>query len=401
MNFATVRRTLFTVHMWVGLILGVLLAALGLSGSLIVYDQEIADFLSPPPHATTAGMPLPLTMIADYAREAAAEKDVNGGQMQIILPEKPRDAIVVRVGGISPMGVAPGANREGRRREGAGGAGAGGADAGGGGRGLQIFIDPVSGEVLGTRRAVLPPFLIFAHQLHGNFLMTREAGRPIVGWLGLAMCILGVTGLVLWWPKRGQWKYAFKVRAEATGLRFHRELHAATGIWIFFVFMVVSFSGVVIAWPQTTGMNPPGFNPRAMLMVEPQDGKQLGATEAVIAAKAAVPGLEPRSVTLPARPDQPVSVNYLSHEAMNASVLLNPYNGKVLAVRDQSERFLAWMRPVHQGSLGPIWRFLVFLSGLAPLLFVITGMIMWWKKRQRHIPMTVMTDDATGDEVAE
>jgi uncharacterized iron-regulated membrane protein len=405
MSFATVRRTLFTVHMWVGLILGVFLAALGLSGSLIVYDQEIADFLSPPPHANTAGMPLPLTMIAGIARDTAAEKGLDGGQLQIILPEKARDAIVVRVGGISPMGAAPGANREGRRREGGGERGhregAGGAGAGGGGRGLQIFIDPVSGEVLGTAKAVLPPFLIFAHQLHGNFLMTREAGRPIVGWLGVTMCILGITGLVLWWPRRGQWKYAFKVRAAATGLRFHRELHAATGIWIFFVFMVVSFSGVVIAWPQTTGMNPPSFNPRAMPMVEPQDGKQLGATEAVIAAKAAVPGLEPRSVTLPARPDQPVSVNYLSHEAMNASVLLNPYNGKVLAVRDQSERFLAWMRPVHQGSLGPIWRFLVFLSGLAPLLFVITGMIMWWKKRQRHIPMTVMTDDATGDEVAE
>ena len=29
--------------MWVGLILGVLLAALGLSGSLLVYDDEIAD----------------------------------------------------------------------------------------------------------------------------------------------------------------------------------------------------------------------------------------------------------------------------------------------------------------------------------------------------------------------
>jgi uncharacterized iron-regulated membrane protein len=396
MSFATVRRTLFTVHMWVGLILGVLLAALGLSGSLIVYDQEIADFLNPPPHANTAGMPLPLTMLAGTAREAAAAQGREGGQMQMLLPQKVGEALVVRLGGISPMGprpeagnnrTIPGMNREGRgdRRR---------AREGGGG--LQIYIDPVSGEVLGTRTAVLPSFLTFAHQLHGNFLMGRE-GRPLVGWLGVAMCLLGLTGLVLWWPKRGQWKYAFKVRAAATGLRFHRELHAATGIWIFFVFMVVSFSGVVIAWPQTTGMNPPGFNPRAMLMVEPQDGKQLGATEAVIAAKAAVPGLEPRSVTFPARPDQPVSVNYLSHEAMNASVLLNPYDGKVLAVRDQSERFLAWMRPVHQGSLGPIWRFLVFLSGLVPLLFVVTGMTMWWKNRQRRIPMTTMTDDVTGD----
>jgi len=48
---------------------------------------------------------------------------------------------------------------------------------------------------------------------------------------------------------------------------------------------------------------------------------------------------------------------------------------------------MAWMRPVHQGILGPVWQFLVFLSGLVPSLFVVTGMIMWWKKRRRHVPM--------------
>ncbi|MEI7790318.1 MAG: PepSY-associated TM helix domain-containing protein [Alphaproteobacteria bacterium] len=391
MTFAKFRHTLFTVHMWVGLILGVLLAALGLSGSLIVYDQEIANAFDAPPHAATAGMPLPLTMIQGTARHIAEDKGLDGGQMLIMPPQKPRDPVVVRLGGISPMGAVPGASREGggerrgaRRAEG----------AGGGGRGLQVFIDPVSGEVLGTRKSVLPPFLTFAHQLHGNFLMSRETGRPLVGWLGVAMCILGITGLVLWWPKRGQWKYAFKVRAAAKGLRFHRELHAATGIWIFFVFMAVSFSGVVIAWPQTLGLNPPGFNPRQMPKVEVQDTRRLGATEAVIAAQTAVPDLVPRVITIPARPDAPITVGYLSHGAMNAQVLVDPYSGKVLQVRDQSERFLAWMRPVHDGSnLGPIWRFLVFLSGLVPLLFVVTGVVMWAKKRKRRIPMTTMTDE--------
>jgi uncharacterized iron-regulated membrane protein len=58
------------------------------------------------------------------------------------------------------------------------------------------------------------------------------------------------------------------------------------------------------------------------------------------------------------------------------------------------------MRPVHQCSLGSVWRFLVFLSGLVPTLFVVTGLIMWWKKRQRHVPMTMMTDDVTVDEAA-
>ncbi len=77
---------------------------------------------------------------------------------------------------------------------------------------LQIFIDPVSGAVLGSRKALLPPILTFAHQLHGNFLLGRDGRSWAVGPLGVAMCLLGLTGLVLWWPRRGQWKYAFFVR---------------------------------------------------------------------------------------------------------------------------------------------------------------------------------------------
>src|SRR4051812_6690471 len=337
MSFATIRRTLFTIHMWVGLILGILLALLGLSGSLLVYDQQVANLLDKRPQALTAGMPLPLSMIQSIARDAAAEKGVSGGQMQIILPEAPRQPITVRLGGISVMGNMPGMPVR---------------------RGLQLFIDPVSGEVLGARAAALPGLLTFAHQMHGNFLLSRGFGRSFVGWLGLAMCLLGLSGLVLWWPRRGQWRYAFKVRREAQGLRFHRELHAATGIWTFVIFIIVSFSGLVIAWPQVFGMN----TAQSMPAVVAGEGRMLGATEAVIAAQRAVPGLDARSITIPARSDQPISVGYVSNGAMNATVYVDPYKGAVLGVRDMSPSFLAWMRPVHQGSLGPVWKFLVFLS---------------------------------------
>src|SRR4029079_10750109 len=158
--------------------------------------------------------------------------------------------------------------------------------------GMQMYIDPVSGAVVGSRGCAQDGHLTFLQQLEGNCLMSREFGRPLVGWLGVAMCLLGISGLVLWWPKRGQWKFAFKVRCTASGLRFHRELHAATGIWIFLVFMAVSFSGVVIAWPQTMGLNSPAFGPRQLPTVEPMGGKIMGATEAVIAATAVVPDIK-------------------------------------------------------------------------------------------------------------
>ncbi|MEO8300606.1 MAG: PepSY-associated TM helix domain-containing protein [Rhizomicrobium sp.] len=407
MKFATVRSAMFQIHMWVGLILGVLLVLVSLSGSILVYDDKLTELFNPAPEADTAGQRLPLTFIADAAREAAGE--AGRGQVQIVLPQEPREAAIVRFtrmareGGEMRMG--------GERREGA--ARPPGPPGGGG---VQVYVDPVSGQVLGTRRAGMSPIFGFIHQLHGSLALGRDFGRPLVGWLGVAMLALGISGLVLWWPKRGQWKYAFKVRGTATGLRFHRELHAATGIWIFIVFMAVSFSGVAITFPQTVrgivsmgGSAPrPAFNLREGPAVEPvENAKRLGADHAVIIAQKAMPGMELRSVTVPARSTQALSVAMASRFGTTATLYINPYTGAVIGARDPAnaggaDSFMALQRPMHdgQGSLGPVWEFLVFLSGLVPLLFVITGTIMWLKKRKRHIPMSTMTDDVAEEATA-
>ena len=105
------------------------------------------------------------------------------------------------------------------------------------------------------------------------------------------MCILGLTGLVLWWPKRGQWKYAFKVRAAAKGSALppraacrHRHLD-----------FLRLHGGQLLGRGdrlaadhrhESAGLQ----SVRQMPTVEVQDTKRLGATEAVIAAQTAVPG---------------------------------------------------------------------------------------------------------------
>ncbi|MES2256654.1 MAG: PepSY-associated TM helix domain-containing protein [Pseudomonadota bacterium] len=392
MSFAGVRRLMFQVHMWIGLILGLLLAILGISGSILVYDNAILDMMAP--RAAAVGAPLPLEKIAEVARTT-----VGRGQMQITLPREPGEAVSVRV---TQPRVGEGA-REGRREARAEGRAEGPRRAAEGPpagpqrqTATQIFIDPVSGAVLGTQKAGLPPALMFVHQLHGNFLMGRE-GRQFVGWLGVAMLLLGVTGLVLWWPKRGQWKYAFLVRRTATGLRFHRELHAATGIWIFVVFMIVSFSGVVIAFPAAFGMAGGGQPGRAAFNLRegPEIAAVAGATaisaeDAIAMARKALPNATVTGISLPSRPDRTVMVNMEAKVGVGATVYIDPWRGRIVATRDPSASLMAWQRPLHQGSgLGVIWQALVFLSGLVPALFVFTGVVMWLKKRKRHIPMSV------------
>jgi uncharacterized iron-regulated membrane protein len=48
------------------------------------------------------------------------------------------------------------------------------------------------------------------------------------------------------------------------------------------------------------------------------------------------------------------------------------------------DRAAQWIRRIHDGSRGgPIWQFAVFLTGVFPVIFVITGIMMWLRGR-RH-----------------
>src|SRR5262249_48560627 len=135
MSFADVRRLLFQFHMWIGLILGLLLALLGLSGSVLVYDDAIAGFLAPVPQAGAKGEARPLDKIVEAARGAAGR-----GAMQISLPREPGEAISVR---ITQSRGGEGAGRgEGRARRNSG-AGAPPVAEGPRAPATQIFIDPV------------------------------------------------------------------------------------------------------------------------------------------------------------------------------------------------------------------------------------------------------------------
>jgi uncharacterized iron-regulated membrane protein len=47
------------------------------------------------------------------------------------------------------------------------------------------------------------------------------------------------------------------------------------------------------------------------------------------------------------------------------------------------DRAAQWIRWIHEGShSGQIWQFAVFLTGVFPLVFAVTGVIMWWRGRR-------------------
>lgn len=354
------RKILFQIHLWTGLVLGMVFVLLGLSGSLLVYDHEILALSEKPAPSVTAGSSLPLDTLLASARAAAPERRA---QATVSLPRGAAEAVLVRF------------QKTGR-----------------GGPVTTVTVDPATARVLDVQTAMPNPVFGFLHQFHGNLAAGRD-GRQIVGWLGVGMLALGLSGIVLWWPKRGAWKTAFGVRKAARGYWFHREIHGAVGIWCWAVFIIVSFSGVAIVFPETVravvsiGTAPPAstIDLRRGVEVAPVDGKKpIGPGAALALVKARYPGAAVRSITVPARRSEAMRVT-MGDSAVSVA-FIDPFRNAIVAVRNPPgvplDNFIAWQRPLHAGQgMGAVWQALVFLSGLLPAVFFVTGLTMWLRKR--------------------
>jgi uncharacterized iron-regulated membrane protein len=401
----TPRYWLLQLHLWVGLILMLPLIMMGVTGAVLVYAHDIEHlFGQGDPAAGTAGEWRSPGELIEAAK--AASNDPGRIPIAVRWPMEVGEPAAVR---LSRPGMANerGQFRGGGRQQ---GAQQQGGQAQAQGRvpvrspfagSLQIMIDPVSLELLGTQQA-MTGWVRFFHDLHGHVFIAGGLGREIVGWLGVAMLVLGCSGLYLWWPRAGQWKAAFTVRRTAKGIRFNRELHGAVGIWSLVLFMVVNFTGVYLAFPQqiSAAVNTvwPGRDMRAaqfQARVEPMRGATpIGVDEALALARERVPDARFLNAFLPTRPDQALRIGMIrqghGEGAPAITVIIDPWRKTVVDVFDPrtlstGESIIAWQRALHYGQgLGGGYKFLVFVSGVIIPIFAVTGFLMWWLKRRNR-----------------
>ncbi len=363
-------KILRRIHLVIGSLLSVPLILLGLTGSVLVFQQELEVLAEPDLGAASPGAAHSAGEILAAAKDAAPR---GYAPSFLIVSGAPGALAQIRLAGA-------------KRDPGPGG--------------LQMFIDPVSLAVRGVH-APDDGLLRKIFMLHAN-LMTRDrgGGRSVVGWFGVAMCALGFSGIVMWWPRRRQLRAALTVRRGASGYALLRQLHGAVGIWSWLVFMVVSLSGVALAFPQTvSGVAAALFDARDLRFgsgpthVEPLAGvKPLDIDGTVALAIDAAPGTSLRTLALPQRPDQPVRVGLARagdrDGAPTISAFVDPWARRVIELRDPrqyslSEWLIAWMHALHSGhgTVG-LWRFLVGLAGLLPAVFAVSGIAMWLIKRR-------------------
>jgi uncharacterized iron-regulated membrane protein len=361
----TLRKVLGTLHLWVGVTFSIPFAALGLTGSLWMLVRDLPAAIEP-----SRG---PAHSIADYV--TAAQMVAAPGSRAIAFEAPVGDKLAV-------LRFVEARGSEGPRP----------------GQGTRVTVDPVT-----LASAVAPPptagFARLMHDIHGNLLINGFAGRQLVGWLGVFMTGLGLSGIVIWWPGRGHWKRAVTIKLSGGLLRAVYDLHRFFGICTLIVFMIVCISGVYIVFPQAinaiAGASPQVRDARLQspMPVTPVEGETAMEADAVVElARGTVADGILRTVTMPANPRQPYRVAFSKLGDLTGTppvtIAVDPWAKQVMEVRDPdayaaNNKFLTWQRALHSGSgIGMGWWMLVFISGLLPPLFAVTGVTMWWLRRK-------------------
>lgn len=371
------RRAWSSVHLWLGLAIGFWLSLIGVTGSILVFSDELDEWLNPSLRVV-AGRPGGSSAYAPFeAIRAASDSVVPKGDKSWLAVYPRHDRGAYQFFYFS--------RRAGNRLE-----------------IRHVFVDPYTAAVTGTRvvksadQLVPRVFIPFVLNLHYNLLLF-EAGTTITGMIAILGLLSLISGLYLWWPRNGQVAHAIMIKRHASIARRIFDIHKTTAVVSVAVICTLFVSGISFNLPKQFTWVVERFSEVTsrhwMHSTVPENGEPISPTAAMRIADDNTPGGRMQWIYLPDSPNGIYTFCKHGLVAINRFVdrrciTIDQYSGKVLHLDDvvsgsNGDAFLAWQWPLHSGqAFGPLGRIIVLFTGLAlPTLFV-TGVLRWLLKRR-------------------
>ncbi|CAN2536407.1 hypothetical+protein [Methylocapsa aurea] len=390
-----IRDIFVFLHRWVGLLTTIFLVIVGLTGSLLAFNNELEHVFAPElyarPHPGEA--PLDLATLAERAETLVPHAHVRA--VALTEPDQAHIAFRPETNPTTGKSYELGFN--------------------------QFYVDPWTGAELGHRnKADLSEGLInvmpFIYRLHDQ-LMLKATGATILGVVAVFWTIDCFVGFYLTLPVSlsgfwRRWKPAWLIKRKAGFYRLNFDLHRASGLWLWPVLFIFAWSSVmfdmrsvyewvtpklfdyryVAADTKELAERPPKPRPlldwRAALVT----GERLMGEQAAIYGLTSV---EPRALSYN---DRAGVYTYSARSSLNIAptgglpyVMFDGDNGSLLKVRAPNGQHAgntisSWLIALHMATVfGLPYRIFVCVLGLVITTLSATGVYIWWKKRSARL----------------
>ncbi|WP_316833262.1 PepSY-associated TM helix domain-containing protein [Pedobacter aquatilis] len=351
-----VRKVVNQIHLWLGLITGIIVFVISITGFAYVFEEEIRDFndrqyLEVPAQQTPF---VGLGTIIDHFQAHAKEKL---GSVKLT-PGKSNATIQLVT------------NKK-----------------------KTYYFNPYSGEKIYARKA---DWLNTVLELHTSLLM-GETGKMIQGWSVVIFLIILVSGLVLWFPsQRRLLKQSLKIKWGASFKRVNFDLHQVLGFYASIFLIVIALSGTYFTFSgvKKTVAFITGSKLSEGIKNKQQENLQLATLSQRYdfiynRLSADMKGAE--SATFSVRKNGELRVRiiypYRFSRRQNTFFFDEPTGKLIRSKLYQNNSAADWYEAtnydLHTGRLlGYLSKIIWSLASLIGASLPVTGFIIWWKKRK-------------------
>lgn len=347
-----ITRVIFKLHSYTGLVSGIALLLIGISGSILVFSPELEEIVYKNIHkCKVIGKAISLDTGIALARRSFPDMDYVGFDH---LPQSPNDTykFLMLKDGVQ----------------------------------YTAFINPYTQEVIhsGERYDHIFDWLLIFHYTFAIPIW----GDLAVALLSIALILSLVSGIVVY-RKHILRVLLFRTKIDfANWRKASSGLHRVIGVWSLFFMLIISVTGLLMMKYAftTTNFEREDWNVKAGYVTFSID-------ETLKKIKHEYPGYHAVEIFLPTRTD---SLTYIAGYLDKPSFLFGDYNDQILfdgrafktnfiSGKSNYEKFEGMIFPAHSGHYGKIGIKVIYcLGGLLPGMLSVTGALLWWRRKFYH-----------------
>ncbi len=371
------------IHKWLGLISGIVVFILGITGCIYVFHDDLKVLVYPGKYYLSPvkdQKPLPLSQLISIAgNELPSGEKIS----RVDLYPAPGRTWIFRAAKTDENAFGHWNYQVYNKR---------------------VFVNPYSGKVQAVEDSRTEFFQVVL-QMHMNLLLGKKAGHVVVGYSTVIFLVLLITGLVLWWPKKWSkrtMKQSFKLDFGLKWKRLNYDLHNILGFYSLLFALLIGITGLVFSFPEfktfyTDTLNRIGSRESAKIKTTEQfETVPFRTTQtldnALFYALENYPEADMMSIRLRDSDEEFHDIQIRLEKGRSGAhrwYYFNQKDGQISKVKSSEglrpgDKLAALNYDIHVGSIGG-WptKILAFMVSLISASLPVTGFLVWWYKHKK------------------